>query len=153
MRGKFFVILAAFAVAFSFSGCVKGKSDADFIKETRKVIKEKANDPDSVKFHEDFIVNRTFAREKDASGNPMIIPVCGKANAKNLFGAYTGYKRFIIFYEPDNNGSYKIQKIKDGSRYFILHEDNYVNNSSKYSNIELFDMEWKMFCTEKTGGE
>lgn len=49
-------------------------------------IGEKMKDPDSVKFK-----NLKAAKHKNGTG---WIDVCGKFNAKNSYGAYTGYRLF-----------------------------------------------------------
>ena len=54
----------------------------DKIKEIENKVKELAFDPDSAKF-------------RNQKGN------CGEVNAKNRFGGYTGYRRFIYNSETD----------------------------------------------------
>lgn len=50
-------------------------------------IKSDLKDPDSAKFRNVFI--------SMYKGKPTL---CGELNAKNSFGAYTGYKRFLMIF-------------------------------------------------------
>lgn len=56
---------------------------ADFLKKAKRAISDKFKDPDSVKFRDLYLANK---------GLPTL---CGEVNAKNSYGAYTGYKGFF----------------------------------------------------------
>lgn len=74
---------------------------------TQQVIRESLKDPDSAKFRN-------------------IYEVCGEVNAKNSYGAYTGFKKFVI-------------NMQDKQIYMepsSLHDENYDN----------FHNSWRTYC-------
>lgn len=77
-------------VALAISACAcpafaqKGK-DAKFIADAKNVVAEAFRDPDSVKFRNVGLYQKEDSDERY---------VCGQVNAKNLYGAYVGYKLF-----------------------------------------------------------
>lgn len=62
------------------------ESDTIVFNEGRSVITKDLKDPDSAKFRNEYIIrnpsNKTW--------------LCGEINAKNGYGAYTGYTRYIV---------------------------------------------------------
>ncbi|WP_333873085.1 hypothetical protein [Methylobacter sp.] len=58
--------------------------EANYIDRQQNLIKSTLKDPDSAKFQNSFVSNLI--------GAPI---VCGYVNAKNSFGGYTGFERFI----------------------------------------------------------
>lgn len=67
--------LAAFALIAALAGC-----SIDEYKNV-KLVRQQLNDPDSAQFEE--------VRTVDGV-------TCGLVNAKNLYGAYTGFERFVV---------------------------------------------------------
>lgn len=67
--------LAAFALIAALSGCSVDEY------QNVKLVREQLNDPDSAEFEE----------LKTVGGM-----TCGLVNAKNLYGAYTGFERFFV---------------------------------------------------------
>lgn len=59
-------------------------SDARYITENEARVTAKLKDPESAQFRDVYVSN--------SFGIPL---VCGEVNAKNSFGGYTGYQRFI----------------------------------------------------------
>lgn len=139
MEGKIFAILVVFFGVFFVSGCQKGKSDEDFIKDTKKEVQKQARDPESVIFS-DMWVNKTWAK-KDANGLPLLVLVCGEANAKNLFGGYVGYQRFIAHHIKKDGENYEINLIE--------YEGNFIR--SRIFAIKDFEDDWNMWCKKDKG--
>ena len=75
----FLLLILSIYLPFSFA------SDIETIVKAKRVIKESAKDPNSVTF-KNVIYNYT-----EAGGGVA----CGNFNAKNSFGAYAGFTRFI----------------------------------------------------------
>lgn len=74
---------------------VKGAPDESMthfriIDGAKEEVRRLAKDPDSVKFRSAWI-----GRLTTSDGKGAIEVACGHFNAKNSFGAYTGYQRFI----------------------------------------------------------
>lgn len=83
MKTKFLVLVIL--IAAFVSACGKHElSDGDYIVVSQDIIKNKLKDPVSAEFR-----NSTVSR---VNGNPV---VCGEVNAKNGFGGYTGFQRFV----------------------------------------------------------
>lgn len=75
------------------------RRDAQMIDTAKKAISYSLVDPDSAKFREVFIA-------------PNQVAVCGEVNAKNSFGGYVGFRKFM--YSPakqgiDGDGSYFVE--------------------------------------------
>lgn len=73
-------------------------SEAEIVISGKRAILNKVKDPDSVIFKDVF---HNYTQE-------IGVVACGRFNAKNSFGAYTGYTRFIssgktTFIEGQNN--------------------------------------------------
>ena len=60
------------------------KADLAFAKKAKEVVANVMKDPSSVQF-------RTLVVAKDSDGKRTL---CGEVNAKNSFGAYTGFRPF-----------------------------------------------------------
>lgn len=88
MARSFVFSAVVVAVAFGAAGC--GQSDADKRRQEHsnlkllgeKYIKAKLKDPSSAEFRNQFIGKK---------GIP-----CGEVNAKNSFGAFTGFRRYMV---------------------------------------------------------
>jgi hypothetical protein len=80
MRFVFVLIVGAVAL----TGCGKSWSDGTEVRVERakKVVAEAMRDPESTKFRD------VVAYTKNG--------VCGEVNAKNAYGGYVGYKKFIV---------------------------------------------------------
>ena len=59
------------------------------IEQAKRAVEQGLRDPFSVKFQG--VASRTVINHK---GQPMKV-VCGEVNAKNAFGAYVGFQKFI----------------------------------------------------------
>ncbi|EBI1835244.1 hypothetical protein FK088_23680 [Salmonella enterica] len=91
---------------FLLAGC-----DGDgFTESAKKQVKTLLKDPssaqfDSVEFH-----------PSDEPGEKPHGAVCGKVNSKNSFGAYTGYKRFVMGINTKDGVTYRSGvQMEDGS--------------------------------------
>jgi hypothetical protein len=62
----------------------KARKEAAYIDLNKDQVKERLKDPDSAQFRDVFVSN--------TGGLPV---VCGEVNAKNSFGGYGGFQRFI----------------------------------------------------------
>ncbi|MBV5305932.1 MAG: hypothetical protein J0652_04475 [Desulfobulbaceae bacterium] len=91
------IVLCVFCVGTAFGG------EAETIVSAKRAIKNRVKDPDSVTFKD------VFYSKTDKDGEVA----CGRFNAKNSFGAYTGYTRFI-----SNGKTTFIEGQKDTSQPF-----------------------------------
>jgi hypothetical protein len=80
--------LVALMLLMSVVGVTACSPDPDqtLINRAEQSVKQQLNDPDSAEFSEIKIV-----------GPSPIETVCGRVNAKNLFGGYVGYRRFYFY--------------------------------------------------------
>lgn len=76
------------AVALSLGACSSGDSGVQYI--TEDAVRSMLKDPNSAQF--DGVYTRQGA---GSAADTVETYVCGRVNAKNSFGGYTGYKRFI----------------------------------------------------------
>lgn len=81
---QFKVIVLALALASTAALAQKG-GNSKFAADAMNVVADLFNDPDSVKFRNVGIYQKEEGEERY---------VCGQVNAKNLYGAYVGYKWF-----------------------------------------------------------
>ncbi|WP_420604465.1 hypothetical protein [Methylobacterium sp.] len=79
---KYVILISALAVAAINSGAIA--SDLELIRRNRELLKTKLKDPDSAQFNIEKVIR-----------NEGGLVVCGEFNAKNSFGGYTGYQRWI----------------------------------------------------------
>ena len=89
MQMKFIVLGMLFTVFISGCGSENSEpsqaaKEASYINFNQERIKGKLKDPESVQFRNAFVSN--------AIGAPV---VCGEVNAKNSFGGYMGFQRFV----------------------------------------------------------
>lgn len=80
---KIAAIVALSALAFSCTASAAG-GDAAFVAAAKVVVTQGLKDPESAKF-------KGLGIYKSTSGLNYL---CGEMNAKNSYGAYTGYVRF-----------------------------------------------------------
>ena len=80
------------------------------LKDYKQVLK----DPDSAKYRNEFVAESQYGDDFN---------VCGEVNARNSFGGYIGYKKYIWV----------------GSSSEVV-----IDNNS--DNSELFNATWKMAC-------
>lgn len=89
---RIFLVLCVALAASVASGCDGSdgatpsaqSKDANWVAYNQGLIRSLLKDPSSAAFRNTFVSR--------ATGSPM---VCGEVNAKNSFGGYVGYKRFI----------------------------------------------------------
>ncbi len=81
---KVAAIMALSALAFSCTASA-ASGDAAFVAAAKAVVTQDLKDPESVKF-------KGLGIYQSASGLNFL---CGEMNAKNSYGAYTGYVRFV----------------------------------------------------------
>lgn len=74
---KILVILACFALC---TASAAAPSNAKMITKAKESVTKKLKDPESVRFRDVFVMRES---------------VCGEVNAKNSYGGYVGFKRFI----------------------------------------------------------
>lgn len=80
MKGLVLIFLAACCL----TACKP--SDKEFVKIGEDVVRQGLKDPDSAKFESN------YKPSGDNDGH-----VCGRVNAKNSYGGYTGYKNFYVY--------------------------------------------------------
>ncbi|HGE5934434.1 TPA: hypothetical protein ACGGR5_000534 [Vibrio cholerae] len=88
-------VLAIIMVASNTANPTSWDATGFVEREVRKMMK----DPDSVKFE-----RVKFHPDEKPQGKEISGTVCGYVNAKNSFGAYTGFVRFISNITVKNNG-------------------------------------------------
>lgn len=88
-------ILAGMFVCSVVAGCGERTKPTIDEHDLKRVAKNEVvrmlKDPDSAKFDYNVMVTKV-----DSLGTKDRYAVCGKVNAKNSFGGYTGEKRFIV---------------------------------------------------------
>ncbi|EOL9019488.1 hypothetical protein ACP6QU_001066 [Cronobacter dublinensis] len=112
MRRLIFVFICAVALI----GCKP--TDKDFIKIGENLVRDTLKDPDSAKF------DSSFHAVGEMDGY-----VCGRVNAKNSYGAYTGKKPYYVYIDTEDG------KLKDHGAVVIASDD---DNSA----LEKF----RLFC-------
>lgn len=78
---------------------------------TKEQVRQLMRDPEGVKFRDVVIVRRQ---------PPIRYVVCGEYNAKNGFGAYTGFARFYAFPDGDIRLEGKYDRFETGWYEFCL---------------------------------
>jgi len=90
------------------------RRDTQMVDAAKKRIAYSLTDPDSAKFREVFVA-------------PNQVAVCGDVNAKNSFGGYTGFRKFIYSSSKqgiDGDGSYFVEaRWKDRCINGVIHSD------------------------------
>ncbi|HIF4819281.1 hypothetical protein [Serratia marcescens] len=82
-------LIALIIIGVSLAGCKP--SEKKVLELSEKEITINLKDPDSAKFR--FVRLAKLEGAIDKTTNSI---VCGQINSKNGFGAYTGFKRFIV---------------------------------------------------------
>nr|DAI75496.1 MAG TPA: outer membrane protein assembly factor [Caudoviricetes sp.] len=82
MGNRFFLLLLIFVSTLILSGCDNAE------KAGTNYVAQQMRDPDSAKFRD--------VQAVTDSADPYVQNICGFVNGKNLFGAYTGEKRFVV---------------------------------------------------------
>lgn len=72
---------------FSFCFASDNNDESTFIDKGKKAVVDLLKDPDSARFKDVF-----YKEPKEPGGFPVI---CGSVNARNSYGGYSGYSRFI----------------------------------------------------------
>ena len=100
----------AFAVLIMLlAGCKPGEEKA--IELAKKEIALDLKDPESAKFR-----FTRMAKSNERGDGAVLAMVCGQVNAKNTFGAYSGYRHFLIILSMEskslfNKGvTYKVER-------------------------------------------
>lgn len=88
-NSKIIILLVASISLPLLTGCKPGEDKA--IELAKKEIAQNLKDPDSAKFR---FVRMVQSKEND--DGTILALVCGQVNAKNAFGAYAGFKSFMI---------------------------------------------------------
>ena len=112
---KLFIIIPLLILA----GCKPGADKA--IELAKSEISAPMKDPDSTKFR--------YLRYKDISTDQDGVVkgyVCGEVNAKNSFGAYAGYNKFIIVLSMKSKGLFS-----QGVNYSVLGVGQFDDNSNQ----------------------
>ena len=90
------------------------RRDTQMVDAAKKRIAYSLTDPDSAKFREVFVA-------------PNQVAVCGDVNAKNSFGGYTGFRKFIYSSSKqgiDGDGSYFVEaRWEDRCINGVIHSD------------------------------
>lgn len=81
------LLVCTSAIAISL-GFVPGSSAYDR-KKAQEIVRGSMLDGESARF-------RNVARHSAAMNDAMPVSVCGEVNGKNAFGAYVGFRRFIV---------------------------------------------------------
>jgi len=80
-------IYAILVIALLLSACLPNSE----INNAKQVVSDTFKDPESTKFRNVKLIT------KYSDADPAFSPyVCGEVNAKNSYGAYTGYKWFTV---------------------------------------------------------
>lgn len=93
--------LMIFITVMALVGCKPGEKEA--LKIAKVAISSELKDPEGVEFK--------FARTTeihDESDGAVIATVCGQVNGKNSFGAYVGFKKFIVMLAMKKDGTNEI---------------------------------------------
>ena len=120
-------------------GCVKPENEV--IWKSERAVKRQLKDPDSAKFKKSYLV-LDERKEHFITGH-----VCGEVNAKNAFGGYTGFKRFITSVSiSEDSSSVATVKIETGNESTFQDSDltsfekvYWIPSCEKESNIELLE--------------
>jgi len=85
-----FAFLFEFLLIFNTSAfsADNARTDADEVRALKAVITHDFKDPDAAKWR-----NLKFAR---AAGKDRLVILCGEVNGKNSYGAYVGFRRFVV---------------------------------------------------------
>jgi len=81
-------------------------SDKDIVELTKHSLESELKDPSSVQFR-----NVTIVRKKSGSKS-----VCGEYNAKNSYGGYVGFKRFVAL----NSNPFLVKTDVDDENWIML---------------------------------
>jgi len=98
-------IILPVLLACSLTACKP--TDREFIKLGEDVVRHSLKDPDSAKFES------SYKPSGENDGH-----LCGKVNAKNSYGGYTGYKNYYVYINTKdgkliNHGPVKIADNED----------------------------------------
>ncbi|MCD2164669.1 hypothetical protein [Comamonas koreensis] len=95
------------ALSIAVSGC--GNPHADQISKAKSAVGMRLKDPESARFGEAFVVVPT----EKSDTYPDLKIVCGRVNAKNSYGGYTGEIRFIVWLgKPEGASSSEVLEVE-----------------------------------------
>lgn len=87
-----------------------GCDNDSFVESAKRQVKLRLKDPSSAQFDDVKFYPSDAPRENPHGA------VCGKVNAKNSFGAYIGYRRFVMGISTVNGETYRSGvQMEDGS--------------------------------------
>ncbi|EAA9299928.1 hypothetical protein BHZ80_09020 [Salmonella enterica] len=87
-----------------------GCDNDSFVESAKRQVKLRLKDPSSAQFDD------VKFYPSDTPGENPHGAVCGKVNAKNSFGAYIGYRRFVMGITTVNGETYRSGvQMEDGS--------------------------------------
>lgn len=101
----FRISLLLLAAAFAAAPVAAKSGYGAFVSQAKKQMAAELKDPDSAKF-------RNLAVYQPATGQGVAL--CGEVNAKNAYGAYVGFRKFVSAGElaeveqPDGGGLYSV---------------------------------------------
>lgn len=95
------ISIAAVTTAFLLiTNMVSAEPNNDSIKildVAHKMVKEGLKDPASAQFRGEYIVMFNPGKALgDPASKPSTVTVCGQVNAKNSYGGYTGYTKYMV---------------------------------------------------------
>lgn len=91
-------VAAILLVGYSDSCYAEARSvsiDKKLIKKAHSSVKLSLKDPDSAKFKNEYVVS-----ERSDDGGTQVV-VCGLVNAKNSYGGYAGFERYMYVVSTD----------------------------------------------------
>ncbi|MBB6578011.1 hypothetical protein HNP33_002079 [Comamonas odontotermitis] len=99
------VFIGLVLAGVSMTALAKGENYNALVAKAKAEVSKDFKDPESANFR-----NLGVYKSKTGKGR---VSVCGEVNAKNAFGAYVGYRPFVVsgelaaLAEPDGEGLYK----------------------------------------------
>ena len=104
---RFIAILST--LIFTSSGAFAAAGHAAFVATAKRTISAGLKDPDSAKF-------RNLAVYRPATGKGLAL--CGEINAKNMYGAYVGFRPFFSL----DGGLSEVAELDGSGLYSTLSE-------------------------------
>lgn len=138
--------IAVAVVVATVAGC-NSESDRDggikrevFAPKLRELIAANLKDPSSAQFRNEQFY-RSVAITKDGKILPANVTLCGEINAKNSYGAYSGFHRFISTAPVTIDG--KEIDMSEGRKQTFEQD---IEDDSSEGRKQLFEKLSVMFC-------
>jgi hypothetical protein len=171
MKKGFILLLSAFVVACSLSGCGKNKTESSkassssvaaekqklydfYLDAAIKTIKSGLKDSESARIQnvslfpvltKKLVIGLEPSDIQLAEGDGLVTLVCGEVNAKNSFGGYVGFRRFAWLYDQDlKKIHHHIDSEKEaGEREFLCSTliDAYKGAPTSYKDVKIFGVD------------